>query len=106
MPRMTYIGLLYSYYVRVLQTKDSSLNRLQLGDLGDPAGSDVVEGTAQEMRDVDAPTESVGEPTGSDVVEGTYRQMRGHGQPALSDVEPSTDTSTYSSTYSNVIPVS
>jgi len=103
---MTYIGLPYNYYVRVLQTIDSSLNRLQLRDLGEQAGSDVVEGTAQEMRDVDAPTESVGEPAGSNVVEGTDRQMRRHGEPAGSDVEPPTDTSTYSSTYSYVMPVS
>jgi len=77
-----------------------------LRDLGEPAGSDVVEGTAQEIRDLVESAGSVGEPAGSDVVEGTYQQMRGHGQPALSDVEPSTDTSTYSSTYFNVIPVS
>jgi len=76
MPRMTYIGLPYNYYVRVLQTKDSSLNRLQLRDLGEQAGSDVVEGTD--------------------------RQMRRHGEPAGSDVEPPTDTSTYSC----VMPVS
>jgi len=77
-----------------------------LRDLGEPAGSDVVEITAQEMRDLDESAESVGEPAGSNVVECTDRHMRGQGEPAGSDVEPPTDTSTYSSTYSYVMPVS